>query len=605
MEGFWDSGILGFWDSGILGFSGAHVYERNNVNGILKYDRKRYDGNAQILPNLGKANLVAMIAADDSHYIPESPQLVKTFIEAGYGKNGQPDDPFPLSIEWKIPELSDFHLRSEPEPLWNRAAFVADLGIFIALPPERDAVTLYHSDISSVIAREEASDALTLGNLPYLVNRNENLVHEFKTFKNVASVELLDAPPGAKLSPEGVLTWKVDPFIESPVKFEIEAVSQYGESVVKNVSLEINGESGAYAVAYTETERIDDKKLPLGHSVLALPKPAKELFPAGGGRYLGAIFSDPPMVNLYNIETRELKVSLGLESDPTTVVANAHSIYLYSKEKTVIERVSIDKPEERISIAAPGQIIGLGTGWAADREPLVVLERLPSKLVASETASIGNRTFTIERSQSGGHAMELLDPLRLERSSSVHTPEIADIVNKSISYSWSECKAMATSPNGQFVFFGKAILSFPSPEKWQLDPVGGQIPFSDNIRFVSDDGAHFFQRGKCYEKGSELLSFSIEGEGVPVGDKDWFLAFRRRENEVSFYQYGNEKPTFLVKNMEENDTSYSASRATSPIPEHQLIHYFPRIKKLVSTSLDGGYLYIRDLDLDTIRTKLR
>ena len=431
-----------------LGYSGAITYYSGRGNEINENESERFSQLATLFPDSCWPGVVAGISERNYHYVPPKPVSVQLYVDGDYDLGAKRRNPAILASLGDIFELSKELNGPDEMSLWERAIFAAGPGVFVAIPPERDGLALYRRDVAKDLTAYSEGEPSIISYPPSAIALGKEFEHPIRTSGNVSDLILIEGPPGAELNSEGTLTWNTGNAIVEEAAFTIEAVFPSGDSRVEEYKVPILGQRPM--IANTKEGQVEGA-VRVDHRRLNLPGRPRQIFTAASGKLLCVLYADLRQLDVFNMETEAVHLSLSLGSSDVQGVANHHSIYLYSAEQKLIERISLDNPDIRTQIPAQGEIVALGTGPNAKNLPIVSVEKLASKVIASETRVIGNRKFTMSRSSSGGVLIDLLHSTKLTPMITNYDDELLEAFNTASSASWREFGILPATSEGNFI----------------------------------------------------------------------------------------------------------------------------------------------------------
>src|SRR5688572_6725558 len=136
-----------------------------------------------------------------------------------------------------------------------------------------------------------------------------------------------------------------------------------------------------------------------GPKTVALPATVDGLTPAGGGRYLLLRIDKLAKLAVFDVAADKIKGYIPLGSSDTLVAAGAEKVVLVARDKSVIQRWSIEPLEKELTVAlVVAQVDGLAMGHAS-HGPVLVMTRTGPQFFSLQTLKPLDYAFA---AQNGG-----------------------------------------------------------------------------------------------------------------------------------------------------------------------------------------------------------
>ncbi|MEM6280226.1 MAG: hypothetical protein AAF733_12150, partial [Verrucomicrobiota bacterium] len=591
---YWTDSISGV----VMGAAGTVAYRRSGVEDAFLRSSRLPDAEAVFIDPTSPG-IIAALEVDKTQYVPPSPRKITVYIENGLAANRKE---FIAVGDWqKLAGLSG-ESREPGISIWDRGHLFVRAGKLVAVEADRRGLVVYDLDIEPLLEEHIP----LLGSPLTVVPWGEEWSCRIASRRGV-ELNLLDAPEGARLGPDGILRWKAKGrenkvFME---RFSIEALSTTGDSVVSEFELRTEPFSSSYATTAEENAGAGFDPVPLPPSrIRPLAGYPRQAFLGGSGKYLCIVYHEKPQVDIFDVATTALRYSLTTRDEEIFGVANANSLFLFDPVAAELERVNLDNPEDRKRVPVSPKLISIGTG-AYSNEALVLIEAFDSTVRASDSFIIGNLIVSRQVIDQGGFGFTLLTPNTLSPVSESFSDDFAMEFNKMMRFGWDDFRILPASFVGTHFLLGGGMLSF-SDGKRTLTPLQSHLRSERDRTHLGAMGTYYTTTGSYFElpEGSQ---HSIRFDAlIPIPESEYMLALDRRNRRLVFYSPSREKSVLALANLSELDQERPPFEKTSRrFTDEQQLFYVPSAKRVITVSRSQTELHFRSLDLDEMRQRLR
>lgn len=326
----------------------------------------------------------------------------------------------PISIG-RFDELAGCTIETEPgKPHMSKHLFISPDGT--KLMTLNDAGTrIYERDFK----KQAVLDNFAGGNLmlktgtPLLVNRGMRMAYQ----QDAAGVKnpefkLLESPPGARLSKNGLLEWECPAEMETDsVKFVIQLTDSE-----RNLSLENSFEVALHGPKATlmVKEGQDGSGVEPPLKIFEVPNRGiiVDKLELAQSRLQLLLTKTPEGVHrleLFDVETMSWRQGVELQSKPDAFTANPEVVYLCYQEKSVMELRSTSDLNKMKKVNLPLPLLGIGCSQDTTEGVLCLAERLEQRTTKlAEYIDWTGQRVTISESH-GAHArFVFLSPMTLK-----------------------------------------------------------------------------------------------------------------------------------------------------------------------------------------------
>jgi len=279
----------------------------------------------------------------------------------------------------------------------RRVVWLPAVKTLVALPPACDRLLLQQFDAADEL-KKASGDVFFVDSLaPESVAPGNDFAYQIEatTSKRPLKYRLEAGPPGATISPTGLVAWKAPPDARQDQAWVVAIENGAGQEILHSFRLRIGTTSRAAPVELAKSNftawkdpirsaapkaSTPPQPMPAAPAIAELP-PAEypldaavdDLIPAGGGRYILLVSSASTSLSIVDLSQRRIVKTMLIDAD-ARVAGGQTKFVVGSPGKQTLTRYDLATQAEEKTVPLAGDLLGRLMLGAASEGPLVVAQ---------------------------------------------------------------------------------------------------------------------------------------------------------------------------------------------------------------------------------------
>lgn len=250
----------------------------------------------------------------------------------------------------------------DEDPLFSRRLlYVPDADAIVQLGPGLESLIVHRFSFEEELAKLKTDYLFVTSIPPQELRPSTKMNYQInaKSSKGALQYKLSAGPPGAQISPTGLVTWTVGASLDGTHPFSITVTDAAGTETVHAFAVlvdkhAVGSKTSATVPSTTTTAELIDVGRP--KKVVALPGAIQRLCVGGGGRYLVGVIPKLRQIAVIDVVERKLQKLIPADDDDLRVAAGATKFVVSMGTKGVFTRYSLPGCERELTTAAPPQL---------------------------------------------------------------------------------------------------------------------------------------------------------------------------------------------------------------------------------------------------------
>jgi hypothetical protein len=286
-------------------------------------------------------------------------------------------------------------LGDEDPLLWRRLLYVPQADAVVSIGTALDTIYLQRFVIDEAIQKLTEPYLFVTSVPPPALRPSTRLSYQIEARSLKGGVKyLLDAgPPGAQISPEGVITWTIASNVEGMQTFVVHVSDASNIEIFHTFNIDVNKNAapasmksvttvaatgaapaaeGAAPVGTTDAPTAEIVDLGRPKTEIVMPGPIDRVCVGGHGQYLVGVIPSLRQVAIVDVRAKKMVKLVPVDDDDVRVAAGATKFVVSFGGKGVLSRYKLATGERELTAAAPDKrIIALAMGCSSEG-PLLV-----------------------------------------------------------------------------------------------------------------------------------------------------------------------------------------------------------------------------------------